>query len=759
MATKTVESGFVSERNYLWLKKAVKYALLGAALACAWRVTIGDSRPFATGALLALALSEGFCVPLAATLYIIASFAATTELLPCISAIIAAVACVAASALRKKCKGKRLVALAAVTFAAVESGFLWWGIAAGSRLYAPLGAMFSLCFALVVFRALGVANASARPTDADLAGTGIILCALSAGAFTIEAFGVNFGYALAVIAAGTAAFLLGKGAGLFAAVAAGLGGALATGSIAVFALTTFALAIYLVFSDAARLLSAVAAVTAVVLFELYFYVGTDELLLDMAAFFIGGALYAAIPKRALRELKNSRFSSVTGLAYRYVTERKNAYFAARVRGLAEIFSDMRRALTAGGAGRTPGADEVAAEIENAVCARCDRHEKCEGKTAALTELCEIAERNGRAAALDVPYFVENDCPKTAAFLSMTAEYAAASRERRAESTADRERREAMGEQLRCVTSVLSEAADEIAAESGRDEASERALKTELGERGIAVADVVVTHGAENAVAAFMRSGSASPDEIAAITGRVLGSAFAVKRTEKCAYPGYSMVEMREKPPFDAVFAVAGSSKNRVATGDTHSFVRLGQNRFMAALCDGMGSGREAGRISETAVELVESFFRAGYPGEFVIDEVNRFLSVSTGEGFAAFDVMVCDLSTRERTIIKLGSPTSYIKTPSGTTAVDGSALPLGALGEIAPFVRTDEFASGDIVVFASDGVTDLFTGDELRNLINNASCDNVETLASEVMNEAKRRSGGVGRDDMTVTAVRVFERK
>ena len=722
MATKTVESGFVSERNYLWLKKAVKYALLGAALACAWRVTIGDSRPFATGALLALALSEGFCVPLAATLYIISSFAATTELLPCISAIIAAVACVAASALRKKCKGKRLVALAAVTFAAAESGFLWWGIAAGSRLYAPLGAMFSLCFALVVFRALGVANASARPTDADLAGTGIILCALSAGAFTIEAFGVNFGYAFAVIAAGTAAFLLGKGAGLFAAVAAGLGGALASGSIAVFALTTFALAIYLVFSDAARLLSAIASVTAVVLFELYFYVGTDELLLDMAAFFIGGALYAAIPKRALRELKNSRFSSVTGLAYRYVTERKNAYFAARVRWLAEIFSDMRRALTAGGAGRTPGADEVAAEIENAVCARCDRHETCEGKTAALTELCEMAERNGRAAALDVPYFVENDCPKTAAFLSMTAEY-------------------------------------EIAAESGRDEASERALKTELGERGIAVADVVVTHGAENAVAAFMRSGAASPDEIAAITGRVLGSAFAVKRTEKCAYPGYSMVEMREKPPFDAVFAVAGSSKNRAATGDTHSFVRLGQNRFMAALCDGMGSGREAGRISETAVELVESFFRAGYPGEFVIDEVNRFLSVSTGEGFAAFDVMVCDLSTRERTIIKLGSPTSYIKTPSGTTAVDGSALPLGALGEIAPFVRTDEFASGDIVVFASDGVTDLFTGDELRNLINNASCDNVETLASEVMNEAKRRSGGVGRDDMTVTAVRVFERK
>ena len=99
-----------------------------------------------------------------------------------------------------------------------------------------------------------------------------------------------------------------------------------------------------------------------------------------------------------------------------------------------------------------------------------------------------------------------------------------------------------------------------------------------------------------------------------------------------------------------------------------------------------------------------------------------------------------------------------MKTPRGTTAVEGSALPLGALDEISPFVNRDEFQGGDVIVFVSDGVSDLFSGDELKTLINETSGDNVETLVGAVMSEAKTRAGGVNRDDMTVTAVRVFKR-
>ena len=760
MKTKAAVLKPVTITNRAWIKFAVKYIILGLVFACAWRVKVGDARPFATGLMLAIAFAPGFSAPIAAPLYVVTALSAGTDFGLLVSAATAAVACAAASAFLPRFSGRRRVALAAVTAIVAESGFLWFGLSAGSKLYAPLGVLFSLCFAPVSFRTLtGAFAAGVKPTDADLAGVGIVLCVASAGAFTVRFFGFGVGYVLVTFVAGVTAGLIGKGAGLFAATIVGLGGAITTGSLETLALSVFVGAAYLTFSDAMRPVAAVAAVMAAVLAELYFFVDASSLPLDMSAFFIGGALYAAIPIKAIRAVKAEHFSSAAASAFRYVTERKNAEFAAKISGLAEVFSDMRRALSSGSKRNGMTCEEIATEAEKAICEKCDRKDDCDGRHDALIALAAIAAEKGRAGALDVPYFIENDCAETARFLSLTAEYAEESARRNATGAADREERAALVRQLGSVSDVLARAAYDVCAQPGFDDVRERAIKTELSERGIAVAEAIVTGGEERSVAVFVGNKNADPGEIAAATGRVLGGEYAVKRTEKCSYPGYVMIEMREKPPYDAVFAVAGSSKNSAATGDTHSFVRVGANKFMAALCDGMGSGREAGRISETAVELVESFFRAGFPGEFVLEEVNRFLSADAGESFAAFDILLCDLFTCERTLVKLGSPASYIKTPRGTTAVEGSALPLGALDEISPFVVRDEFGDGDVIVFVSDGVSDLFSGDELKSLINEIGGDNVETLASNVLSAAKSRVGEVNRDDMTVTAVRVFKRK
>lgn len=759
MEVKTAEIKPASVADRAWMKIVVKYIILALAFVCDWRVNTGDARPFATGLMIAVAFAPEFSALFAAPLYVVTALVAGADFRVLVPAAIAAVACIAVRTLAPKFRGKRSIALKVIAACVAAGGFFGFGLAAGSKLYAPLGALFSLCFAFVAYRALsGAFAAGVKPTDADMAGAGIVLCVAAAGAFTFEIFGVRVGYVLVTFAAGVTVGLLGKGAGLFAAALVGLGGSITLGSTAPLALATFVGAAYLTFSDATRLLSAVAAVMATVLAELYFFTDAAALPLDMLAFFLGGALYAAIPQKAVRAVKAAHFSSVTASAFRYVTERKNAEFAAKINGLSEIFSDMRRALSAGSRKNGPTCEEIAAEAERAICAACEKRAECDGRGEALLKLSEIAEKNGRAGALDVPYFIENDCPETARFLSLTAEYAAIARGRNEASAADREERAALVRQLKGVSDVLARAAYDVCAEPGFDDVSERALKAELSERGIPVAEAIVAGGEERSVAIFTANKNADPAEIAAATGKVLGGEYRLKRTEKCAYPGYAIVEMTEKPPFDAVFAVAGSSKNSAATGDTHSFVRVGANKFMCALCDGMGSGREAGRISETAVELVESFFRAGFPGEFVLEEVNRFLSADAGESFAAFDILLCDLFTRERTIVKLGSPASYVKTPRGTTAVEGSALPLGALDEISPFVNRDEFQGGDVIVFVSDGVSDLFSGDELKTLINETSGDNVETLVGAVMSEAKTRAGGVNRDDMTVTAVRVFKR-
>jgi stage II sporulation protein E len=178
---------------------------------------------------------------------------------------------------------------------------------------------------------------------------------------------------------------------------------------------------------------------------------------------------------------------------------------------------------------------------------------------------------------------------------------------------------------------------------------------------------------------------------------------------------------------------------------------------MMALCDGMGSGERAGRISETAIDLVECFFKAGFDGKFVLENVNRFLAMDEEESFAAFDILVCDLNSLERVMIKMGSPTSYIKKETVTERIEGAALPLGALMELKPFVSAEKSEEGETIVFVSDGVSDVLTDEGIANLIAYTQTRSVKKLCDEILSAAKERAKEVS-DDMTVVAVKIIKR-
>ena len=63
-------------------------------------------------------------------------------------------------------------------------------------------------------------------------------------------------------------------------------------------------------------------------------------------------------------------------------------------------------------------------------------------------------------------------------------------------------------------------------------------------------------------------------------------------------------------------------------------IRIDERKFMVALSDGMGSGEYAKKVSETAISLLESFYRAKMPSDLVLSTVNKLLSFSKEETFA-----------------------------------------------------------------------------------------------------------------------------
>ena len=105
-----------------------------------------------------------------------------------------------------------------------------------------------------------------------------------------------------------------------------------------------------------------------------------------------------------------------------------------------------------------------------------------------------------------------------------------------------------------------------------------------------------------------------------------------------------------------------------------------------------------------------------------------------------------------------GSDVSVVVSDEGVATLDGDALPLGALGEITPCVYADFAKEDQTVVFVSDGISDLFKGNELAMFLQNINRSNTQLLVDTVLDEAKKRAKDAFLDDMTVVAVRLLKR-
>ena len=76
------------------------------------------------------------------------------------------------------------------------------------------------------------------------------------------------------------------------------------------------------------------------------------------------------------------------------------------------------------------------------------------------------------------------------------------------------------------------------------------------------------------------------------------------------------IEMVEEKPFVIDTAVVALPKSGAkVSGDAHSVAELSDGRILMLLSDGMGSGERARKESNSAVELIEDLYRAGFEGE------------------------------------------------------------------------------------------------------------------------------------------------
>ena len=477
-------------------------------------------------------------------------------------------------------------------------------------------------------------------------------------------------------------------------------------------------------------------------------VGWNSLMLSA-----GGVLFCILPKRAIRAVREYfDFDGSARLAVRHYINRTRQDAGNRMLAVSAVFDETARLMNVLS---SPPLDyaAVGSAVMDKLCPYCPRQKECDGEAAhaAFAELARTA-YTGETVIAKLPEFFTNDCARTVDVIAEASNMSHGARSALRERESEDKAKAIVTERLRAVKDVLEELGVAQAQAVGFDGTAEDRIAGELNLAGVECAQVFCT---KSGVTAVVRTSSVSREKICRAVNVCLKRSYEITSLEKTQAAGWSVVTLKKRPAYEAVYARAGVGKDGLS-GDSYTFKRIG-DKFLAALLDGMGSGVRAGESSGAAVELVECFYRAGFDSQSVIAGVNRFLKLPAVENYSAADVVVCDLDSAQVDIIKIGAPPCYIKTTDTVLRIEGSSLPIGVLDEMRPYVTTKRLYPGQMLILVTDGVSDCFSGDELPEFINGLSAFNPEKTVNAIVSRALDLCGGVPKDDMTAVAFRLFD--
>lgn len=238
----------------------------------------------------------------------------------------------------------------------------------------------------------------------------------------------------------------------------------------------------------------------------------------------------------------------------------------------------------------------------------------------------------------------------------------------------------------------------------------------------------------------------------------------------CPARGYISEEemlfvFREQPDFYCVTGVARMVKEeQQVSGDSFSFFYEEEGELAMILSDGMGSGEEAEKESESVLLLLERMLSAGFKEETAIRLLNSVLALRAEQNmFATLDISRINLYGGTCEFIKIGGAATYLKRGRWLECVEAKTLPIGMLKKVDYDFLVKKLYDGDYIIMMSDGVLDAVPEREraefLQQIIGDDPGENPQVIAGRILNASLLLQNFEPRDDMTVLVCGVFKQK
>lgn len=653
-----------------------------------------------------------------------------------------------------------------------QTAMVVFGILNGQNIISIIGTLvFGIAFlfaSISIFEPVIIRGFTYKLTSVEKICAGVLFMALASGLYSCNIYGFSLlklfvSLGLLILAYSTNISLT-----LLFACIMGIGSLLPENNplfIAPFLI--WALAV-IMFKGQPKYLSAIGLLAGEALvifyFDLYYGFSVAELLPTV----ISALIFLCLPRKFFDQVSALLTSNNQRLAVKNVVNRNRELMSKRLSSLSEVFYDMNevfKKLIKKEMSEEEVKDMLYEEIKESICKGCSEQKHChrtfgEDTKKIFKELITIALDRGKITLLDFPGYLSSRCGRISHLIgeinTLTSQYKSYSS---LVGNVDTSKR-LISDQLSGISSIMKNLAGEVDSLVSFDSSRENKIIDELSSSNIICTDAVVYEkDARSTLASLVvREEDTNKLKLPQIVSKICGGKMAVYDVHPTERVGLVNVNLKTAPLFDCVFGLAVHAKTGSnISGDSNSIERLDGDKFMFAICDGMGSGESAGEKSQTAVGLVENFYKAGFDNDIILSSVNKLLNLEKDDIFSTIDIVVVDLKNGIADFVKMGASSSYIRGQDECKIVECSSLPVGILQDVSTVTRKVVLCEKDMIIMCSDGINDSFASDSaMKDFLLTIKTANPQEFADKILEQALSNNNGYAVDDMTCIVIKIF---
>lgn len=630
-----------------------------------------------------------------------------------------------------------------------------------------LGLLF-LFISISIFEPLIIRGMRYKLTTSELVCGAIVLMAMSDGLSTCDIYGFSLLKLVVSFLVLTISYTSNISVTLLFSSIMGIGTLLRSNNpVYIAPFIIWALAI-IMFRMRNRLFPAIAIIASEMLIVFYFDLYYSFSVLTFLPVILSALVFVVLPTKIYDEISVLLSNNNDRLAMKNLVNKNRELLYRRLNNLSEVFCEMNqvfRKLIKRNMSEEEVKDMLYEEIRSSVCKDCPEQKHChrtfsEDTKRIFKELITIAFERGRITLLDLPSYLSSRCGKANYLISeintLTKQYKSYSQLVGNVDTS----KLLISDQLSGISGIMKSLASEVDYNVSFDNVREGKLIDELASNNIICSDAVVyEQDAKTTMTSIVvRDEDVNKLKLQQIVSKICGNKMTISETYPSTKAGMINVNLKTAPIYDCLFGLANQPKtgNNIS-GDCHSIERLDGDKFMFAICDGMGSGKEAGEKAETAINLVENFYKAGFENEIILSSVNKLLNLESDDIFSTIDICVIDLKNGIADFVKMGSASSFIRSQDECKILECQTLPIGVLQDVSPLTKKVVLKDKDFIILCSDGISDTFGSDqEMKDFILTIKTANPQEFADIILEKALANNNGYAVDDMTCLVVKIF---